>query len=440
MVLVVTTTPRPLFLQNAGVPHISFPPYTRKEAIKILIPASPDQIVTSSAMLDGLSVGQVSILYPQFVATVYDSLVGPTAGTIPQFRSICERLWPKFVAPILKHEKPPGGFGLASTTSEWDFARLLVRNRGLFRMQGEDMLVHRITTEDDGIDQQANLANEAPKTKEGLPSTSTQKHKPNNPAPSLPYFPTLVLTSAYIASYTPSRLDTVFFSKFSSSSLSARNKRAHHRRRLKLLSQARPGTAPAVDVTRTNDLDNTESSTTLKKTKRSNGSVSKPPNETKRSITKITKSLLSSAFASSAAATSASSLASGYGTSLSSGPPGSTILTAKPFTLERLLAIYRAIDPNPVVIAGKAADGGAGNSAPAIADAVYTELATLRRLRLVVPSSLSSGISSGGSGGMGNLSADLGEKWCINVSGDWIGGMAQEIGVEVGEWLAGGLD
>jgi origin recognition complex subunit 5 len=81
---------------------------------------------------------------------------------------------------------------------------------------------------------------------------------------------------------------------------------------------------------------------------------------------------------------------------------------------------------------------------------VYAELATLRRLRLIVPSAaaaLSGGGSGsngagggGGAGGTGNSSADVGEKWCINVSGDWIRDMAKEIGVEVGEWLAGGLD
>lgn len=43
-----------------------------------------------------------------------------------------------------------------------------------------------------------------------------------------------------------------------------------------------------------------------------------------------------------------------------------------------------------------------------------------------------------GSGGAGT--ADTGEKWCVNFSGDWIGEMAKGIGIEVGEWLVGGLD
>jgi origin recognition complex subunit 5 len=204
----------------------------------------------------------------------------------------------------------------------------------------------------------------------------------------------LILTSAYLASHTPQRLDTIFFSKFSSSSLSARNKRAHHRRRLKVLSQAQAEDRAA------------EAST--------------PNKKGKRTKTRITKSTLSSAFATSSATTSAT------GGGSITGP--STILTARPFPLERLLAIYHAIDPNPP--ANPIRTG-------AVADQIYTELATLRRLRLVVPASGHVGVASMSSG---NTSADAGEKWCVNVSGDWIGELAKGIGVEVGEWLAGGLD
>jgi len=115
----------------------------------------------------------------------------------------------------------------------------------------------------------------------------------------------------------------------------------------------------------------------------------------------------------------------------------SAILTARPFTLERLLAIYHVIDPNPPANAIRA---------PAVADAIYAELATLRRLRLVLPASSASAGGSvaavrglGATGG-GGMTPDVGEKWCINVSGDWIEEIAKSIGVEVGEWLSGGLD
>ncbi|KAJ5887565.1 Origin recognition complex subunit 5 [Penicillium taxi] len=346
VVLILGSTPRPLFLQIAAVPHISFPPYTRKEAIDILL-ASPIPVV------EGIPTETSSRIYPHFVATVYETLVGPTAGSIPNFRSICDRLWPLFVAPVVQGEAPPSG------NTEWDFTRLLVKNRALFRHQG---------------DSNCCLLR----------------------SPSLPYFSTLILTSAYLASHTPQRLDTIFFSKFSSSSLSARNKRAHHRRRLKVLSQAQ---AEELSAARDNSS----------------------PKKSKRTKTRITKSTLSSAFATSSATTSA--IGGGAGIT---GP--STILTARPFPLERLLAIYHAIDPNPP--ANPIRTG-------AVADQIYAELATLRRLRLVVPASGHVGFASIGTG---NTSADAGEKWCVNVSGDWIGELAKGIGVEVGEWLAGGLD
>lgn len=366
-------------LQAAAVPHINFPPYTRKEAIAIILNADPPSV-------DKLLAETSSKLYPHFVSTVYDSLVGPTASTIPVFRSICEKLWPKFVAPIVNGETPPGG------SMEWDFARLLVRNRSLFRHQGEAALVHHIVPEEPVA-----VSGSAAKPKLSLSAASAP-----SALPSLPYFPTLILTAAYLASHIPQRLDTIFFSKFSSSSLSARNKRAHHRRRLKVLSRAQAEDAQPA-----------------------NQDPSTPRKRGKRHKTRITRSILESAFATSSATTSAHGGNAGGIT----GP--STILSARPFPLERLLAIYHAIDPNPP--ANPIRVGAAS-------DAVYAELATLRRLRLVVPAGNRVGLAGSGATGSGNTSADTGEKWCVNVSGDWIGDMAKGIGVEIGEWLAGGLD
>lgn len=326
--------------------------------------------------MDGLPDETSSRVYPYFVSTVYDSLVGPTAGSIPDFRTICDRLWPRFVAPVVNVETPPGG------SNEWDFSRLLVKNRAIFRHQGESALVHRIVP-----DETPASAKRAPLAKISMPSA----------LPSLPYFSTLILTSAYLASHTPQRLDTIFFSKFSSSSLSARNKRAHHRRRLKVLSQAQAEERQAA-----------------------NDDPSTPNKKGKRTKTRITKSTLSSAFATSSATTSA--IGGGAGIA---GP--STILTARSFPLERLLAIYHAIDPNPPATPLRVA---------AVADRIYAELATLRRLRLVVPAASHNAMATSS----GNTTADAGDKWCVNVSGDWVGELAKGIGVEVGEWLAGGLD
>lgn len=390
MVLILSSTPRPLFLQAAAVPHINFPAYTRTEATTIILNSDPPLVA-------GVSAEVSSRIYPLFVYTIFDSLVGPTASSILVFRSICDKLWPQFIAPVANGEAPPGG------SSEWDFSRLLVRNRSLFRQQGEAALVHHIVPEEPtrvagSIAKPAMAAVSAP-----------------SPLPSLPYFPTLVLTSAYLASHIPQRLDTIFFSKFSSSSLSARNKRAHHRRRLKLLSRAQ-----AEDNAQSTQGQTTASATP---TRRGRG-------QGKRQKTRITKSTLENAFATSSATTSAANSANTPTTGIT-GP--STILTARPFPLERLLAIYHAIDPNPPANPIKT---------PAVADTIYAELATLRRLRLVVPAAARDTSGGGGGGGSssGNTSADAGDKWCVNVSGDWIGEVAKEVGVEVGEWLAGGLD
>ncbi|KAF7171931.1 hypothetical protein CNMCM6106_006259 [Aspergillus hiratsukae] len=130
VVLILSSTTRPLFLQSAAVPHISFPPYTRKEAIAIILNSE-------SPPVHGLPQETAAKLYPHFVSAVYDSLVGPTASSIPTFRSICEKLWPQFVSPIVTGETAPGG-------NEWEFSRLLVKNRALFRQQGEAALVHHI--------------------------------------------------------------------------------------------------------------------------------------------------------------------------------------------------------------------------------------------------------------------------------------------------------
>ena len=104
------------------------------------------------------------------------------------------------------------------------------------------------------------------------------------------------------------------------------------------------------------------------------------------------------------------------------------ILTPKPFTIERLLAIYHAIDPNPPLN---------NNKSLPFADAVYPELATLQRLRLLVPAS-----SSATTGG----ALENAEKWCLNVnvtvgsgassSGEWIVDLARDAGVDIDEYIA----
>src|SRR5438034_3049305 len=99
-----------------------------------------------------------------------------------------------------------------------------------------------------------------------------------------------------------------------------------------------------------------------------------------------------------------------------------------------MLAIYHAIDPDP-------SPSHKSTSTEPLADRIYPELATLQRLRLLVPVSASSAASG--------VAADGVEKWCLNISGvrssagpagEWIAEMARGVGVDVGEWLGGGLD
>lgn len=85
---------------------------------------------------------------------------------------------------------------------------------------------------------------------------------------------------------------------------------------------------------------------------------------------------------------------------------------SRPFTLERLVAITRAIHPQGVP------------NRKSISDRVYRHLAELERLRLV--------ISANGSAGY-----DDEEKWRVNVSREWVEDMAGEWGVGLAEFEVG---
>lgn len=88
---------------------------------------------------------------------------------------------------------------------------------------------------------------------------------------------------------------------------------------------------------------------------------------------------------------------------------------ARPFTLERLLAITRAIHPDGV------------QTRKSTADRVYRHLAELERLRLVVPAS----------GGGAGASYDEEEKWRVNVGRAWVEDMASQWGVGLAEYEVG---
>ncbi|OAL69440.1 hypothetical protein A7D00_6559 [Trichophyton violaceum] len=349
-------SPRPLLLHAAGTPHVYFPPYTRAESIAILANLPPP-------VLPQLSEATAAKLYPPFLSTLYDSLIGPTGGTISTFQSACEKIWPRFVAPITNDETPPGG-----TAVEWDFPRLLVKNRSLYQHQGELLLSHRIVSED--YTTTSTTPNLITKTAPALPS--------------LPYLPTLVLTAAFLAAHIPPRLDLSLFSKFTPSV---------KRRRRRLNTTIQPKASTKADDDPTDD-------TPKKGGKAAN--QSKAPK----------------------GATNTPSIPGG-----TRGGRSSYFVNPHSFTLERLLAVYRAIDPNPPLITDIS-----------LADTIYPELATLQRLRLLIP-------ASAGTAAAGGV-VDGAEKWCLNInamvsagnsiSDEWVVEMAHGIGVEVEEYLGPG--
>ncbi|KAF2269042.1 hypothetical protein CC78DRAFT_558143 [Lojkania enalia] len=90
------------------------------------------------------------------------------------------------------------------------------------------------------------------------------------------------------------------------------------------------------------------------------------------------------------------------------------LLTPSPFTLDRLLAIFRSLLEGPV---------------PQVAD-LYTQIATLTSLRLLV--------RVGGVGSADPL--DAGARWRVNFGWEWVRGLGRGVGIEVGEYLVGGVD
>jgi origin recognition complex subunit 5 len=89
------------------------------------------------------------------------------------------------------------------------------------------------------------------------------------------------------------------------------------------------------------------------------------------------------------------------------------LLTPSPFTLDRLLAIFRAL---------------LEGSVPQVAD-LYTQIATLTSLRLLVRA---------GAGGTDVLEA--GTRWRVNFGWEYARALGRSVNLEVGEYLVGGVD
>ncbi|KIX09151.1 uncharacterized protein Z518_00229 [Rhinocladiella mackenziei CBS 650.93] len=392
-VILTSNSPRPLPLHKAGVPHTHFPPYTRSEAVFIVTSRSTHLLSIQSANPTvQIEENHISKLYAQFAVTVYDSLISSTSSTsIKTFLSTCEKLWPQFISPIVSGQNPTG----TGKTKSWDFAKLLVHNRGLFQSEGEKALHDRLSlcsrrpvteelTQLESTAESLSVLSTPSKRatrqwdfsatpREASSLTTKWTLAPTRP-PLLKHFSTLVLLSSYLASHTFPKHDILLFSRLSSTSSSTSKKI----RRLR------------------------QTPTKKKTILTPNGAPSKTSHESSTMTNSRTRSLFSV-----------------------HGDPG----TPRPFTLERLLAILRAIHPRGIP---NRPGGG-------VSDRVYRELGELEKLRLVVRTWASgSGATSNLSGSTittGRGSDDSGEeKWRVNVGRDWVVSMGHVWGMGVSEY------
>lgn len=167
----IVTLPRPHFLHLHGVPYIHFPIYSKSEVTQILSSTSPTP---------ELPTGQedTKAFWNRFCSAVWDSLSKHAGRDILSFRSICLRLWPSFVAPILD-----GSYGPK------DFGKVLVLKRSLF--QDERILVPSI-----------------------VPRVETDlTRKQQGVGTQLPYFSRLILIASYLSSFNRPVTDQIYFMK-----------------------------------------------------------------------------------------------------------------------------------------------------------------------------------------------------------------------------------
>lgn len=228
----------------------------------------------------------ISRLYAQFAVTVYDSLIIATSSSsIQTFQSTCEKLWPRFIEPMVSELESPG----IGRKKSWDFAKLLVQNRGLFQSEGESALHHALPKRPQ-TSNRSEAERETLDTPGNLPSQS--RSLASHP-PLLKLFTTLVLLSAYLASHTLPKHDILLFSRLSTSSTTTSRKIRRLRR----------------------------TPTKRRKTSTANGTPSNSNIESTTPTKSRTKSL--------------------FGATSNLGIP-------RPFTLERLVATLRAIHPHGI--------------------------------------------------------------------------------------------
>ncbi len=269
--------------------------------------------------------------------------------------------------------------------AEWDFTKLLVRQRYLFQAAGEETLAARLVpgehaTTFEELQRQQGEARQPHTHNSSLgkgPPSGLSNYQPSIPPPSivpsrnrkpplLPLFSTILLIAAYLASHTPPKVDILLFSRLSSSSRSARVKKSYHRRKLfQSPSKQKGGAAAAVNGGGGGGGEGEGGA---------GGHAGSGPSTPKKHRTTATRGK--------------------SGLELNLNLP-------RPFTLERLVAILRAIHPHGIP---------RGRS---VVDKVCRHLAELERLRLV--------ILADGAGGTRAMD-DSGEerRWRVNVPRGWV--------------------
>ncbi|RMZ83982.1 hypothetical protein DV737_g1342, partial [Chaetothyriales sp. CBS 132003] len=370
--LLTTTSPRVLPLSHSGIPCIHFPPYSRLEALRLVAQQDPPlPLFEHDCNIDNLQ-----RTWQSFVLTVYDSLVGPISTSFPLFEEICHKLWPGFIWPALSGQSPP------AARTKWDYSLLLVKNRRLFQAEGEEALLDRLHRNSapltfDALRAQrldkASSPPSAPSTPSKHRLSTTRLTQPKQSVPSTPskhslsitqsaerpmlkHFSTILLLSAYLASHTPLKQDILLFSRLSSASTtkSGRVRRTPKKSPFKSPSKAAASAASA----------------------KGDGGVGIEGGWREQKMAARTKNVFDVKF----------------------GAP-------KAFTMERLLAIVRAIHPDGVA------------RTKSLSDRIYREMGELQRLKLV-----------------SCVDDERGGRWKINVGREWVVGIAQAHGLTVAEW------
>ena len=386
--VLISSSMRPLKLEKPGILHVEFPPYTRAEAIR-LVQATTSSPTRPYGAPSHVIATDLHKFYHQFITSVYDLLIGATSSTsIPTFKSVVRKLWPRFIYPYLSGLPAP----IQSTTStplissapsrqpqrEWTYARLLIHARPLFQSESEIVLLDRLQSHPSAH----------PST---LPIQST---------PLLKFFSTLVLISAYLAATTPPRLDTTLFSRLSTNSNNT------HR-----TSTSQPGTPGSQQKSRRRRklkaaIRHKSRLTPLKPNHNSSADpFTDAPATSFHPITTTNTPTKSPSTTTTARQLREANI------------PDPRLSLPRPFPLDRLTSILRVIHPHGLP------------ATKSISDRVAREIVELERLRFVVCDDYEG--RDGGAGDGGGLSE---RKWKINVSREVVEKMGRGWGVGFGEW------